>query len=447
MAVGDKELIPVGPFPAGVDNLNAETSLTRSADGKRVVAFREGVNVDLSRVGWPRRRSGYGRVIEGTRVHSLWAGGHFPYFLFADGATLKAANTGGAPFDVRTGLAPREISYAIPHDRVYCTNGQQTWCVLPDGTSAPWGVESPAGQPECAASSDGGLDAGTYQVAITYLDAVGEESGTGLATVVVIPGNPAARDQGGIALANIPQPLDASVMRVRVYVSQTNGDVLYQARDLPVGQTSAQIGVGNRGRPLATQFLVPMPAGQIVRYLGGRLYVATGNTQRWSESLRYGLTQPSRNVRRIGARIDMMEPVGEGGDSPGMYVSDHKRTYWIAGADPALQSPKIRYPYGAVPGTSIVVPANVFGLETTEPVAYWLARNGVACLGLPGGTVLPLKPGDQDQAVAPGAISGASIFREQNGLRSIVTTLRNASAQGLAIGDRISSRVYRHDEA
>jgi len=433
--VSDKQLIRIGPFPAGVDNLNDETNLTRSDDGKRIVALREGVNIDLPRTGWPRRRKGFGQEVQGAQVHSLWANPRFPWMLFADGAGHFARSTGGQPFEVRAGLAPREISYAIPNDRVYCTNAVQTWCVTPEGDALAWAVESPGGQPVCAPASSGGLDAGAYQVAITYLDTRGEESGSTLAETVTVP------QGGGVALSDIPQPLGADVARIRVYMSPTNGDALYQARDIAAGQTSAMMGAGNLGRPLATQFLSPMPAGQIVRSLAGRLYVACGNEMRWSEALRYGLTHSKDNVRRIGARIGLMEPVGEGGDAPGMYVADHKRTYWIGGANPSAQSQRIVYPYGAVPGTGIVVPASMFGFDTTLPVAYWIAANGVACIGMPGGQVVPLR---EKQVVAPKASHGASLFREQDGLRQIITSLSDASPQGLAVGDRASARVYRN---
>lgn len=432
--VSDKAVIPAGPWPAGIDNLNAETALTRSEDGKRVIALREAVNVDIPRGGWPRRRDGFGLAIAGTRMHSLWHCGHFPFLLYADGAE-QFAWAGTDPFVVRSGLASRDISYAIPNDKVFCTNAAENWCVRADGSLGAWGMESPIGQPDVTAASDGGLDAGVYQVAITYLDGAGEESGTGLATTVDVA------QGGGILLSSIPQPQSPDVARIRVYRSPTNGDVLYAARDVAVGQTIATIGVGELGRPLATQFLDPLPPGHLVRYLGGRLYVARGNEMRWSEALRYGLTHIAKNVRRIGENIDMMEPVGEGSDGAGLFVADHKRTYWIDGTNPGAQGMRIAYAYGAVRGTGVVVPGNVFGLETTMPVAYWLAKSGVACVGLPGGQVMPLR---ENQVVAPNADSGASLLREQNGIRSIVTALRGAQPQGMAIGDRVSGRVHRY---
>jgi hypothetical protein len=65
----------------------------------------------------------------------------------------------------------------------------------------------------------------------------------------------------------------------------------------------------------------------------------------------------------------------------------------------------------------------------------------VACLGLPGGQVVPLR---ERQVVAPAAERGASLFRERDGMRQVITALQGATPQGIAIGDRASSRVYRN---
>lgn len=441
--VTDKSLIRLGPWPAGIANVPAEQDLPRSEDGRRVIAAREAVNVDWPVSGKARRRSGYTKVVSGTRCHSLWRGGDFPFALYVDGATLFALTRGGTPFAVRAGMAPREVSYALVNDRVYWSNGQQTGQVLADATAVAWGVESPAGQPAVAASVGvGGLAAGRYQVAVTFRTARGEEGGTGEAVAVDVT------EGGGIALSAVPQPVASDVTTIRVYVSPPNGDVLYFARDMPTGMTSATVGAGSRGVPLATQFLEPMPAGRIVRYLGGRLYVAGGvggalaaNELAWSESLRYGLTDLVNNRMPVGQRIDLMEPVGEGGDGAGLFVADHKRTYWFGGSNPANWGSRIAYPHGAVPGTGICAPGNLFGLETTVPVAYWLAANGVACIGLPGGGVVPLR---EASTVAPSASAGASMLREIGGIRQIVTTLRDTGPQRVATADRAAARVYRN---
>lgn len=433
--VSDKELIPLGPWPAGIDNLNDETNLARSDDGKRVIALREAVNVDLPRTGWPRRRKGYERIVQGTRVHSLWAHSSFPFLLFADGASQYGMTPAGTPWQIRAGLAPREIGYGFAAGDVYCSNGTQAWRVDQDGGISPWAVESPAHQPTLTATSDGGLDAGAYQIAFTFLDAEGRESGTGKAVTVQVAAG------GGIALTDIPQPTSPDVVRGRIYATNANGDVLQQARDVLTGQAQAMLGAFTPGRPLATQFLEPLPACDIVRTLGGRLYTARGNVMRWSEALRFGLSSLKNNVRTVGERIDVMEAVGEGTDGAGLFVSDHKRTYWFGGADPTKQPRQIAYGYGAVRGSSVIVPGNVFGLQTTMPVAYWIAANGVALLGLPGGQIVPLR---ERQVVAPAASRGASLFREADGIRQVITALSDAQPQGLAVRDRVSGRVYRN---
>lgn len=432
--VSDKELIAIGPWPAGVDNLSEENSLTRSDDGKRIIALRESVNADIPRDGWPRRREGRTKLIELTRGHSGWARRGFPFLMFADGSTLFGWKPGQEPFAIVTGIAPREISYAHIADRVYCTNNRQTWVVLATGESAAWGVETPVGRPTLTASTDGGLDPGTYQVAITFLNAAGEESGAVRAAPITLP------DGGGILCTSIPQPVGVDVARVRIYRSPANGDVLYMVRDLPVGQTQASLQGGDLRKQLETLFLDPMPPAEIVRFLGARLWTASGNTQRWSDPTRYGLTDLERNVRHIGRAIVMMEAVGDGGEAPGMYVSDTRAVYWQDGVDPNAQRLKIAVNSPAIRGSSVMIQASYFKIDSTVPVAYWLCQNGVAYLGLPGGTVVPLT---ERQAIAPTADRGASLFIERNGLRRMLTTLAGTGKQSLAVTDRVVDRMYR----
>lgn len=434
----DDSLIHLGPWPAGIDNLNPETALARNDNGN-IVALREAVNVDIPRTGWPRRRRGFTRIATGANVHSLWGDGEFPLALFMAGGTQYAFAEGGVPFIVRTGLSDRPVSYARPADAVYCSNGVDSWKVSPAGDSSGWAVESPIGQPTLAPVTGGssGLDAGTYQVAVTYIDMLGAESGTGQAGTVTLPAG------GIIAASAIPQPQSGSVVKVRIYATEANGTVLHARLDLSVGVTATTISRVAPGRPLATQFLEPMPAGAIVRALAGRLWVATrGGALVWSEALRYGLTDRAHASRYVGDDVRMVEPVGNGGDGSGLFVADAHKVYWFGGSDPDSQTRRIVSHSSVVRGSSLTVPGDVFGLETTQPVAYWLGSDGVACLGLPGGSIVALQ---DKQAVAPRAGGGASVFVETNGVRKVVTTLRDTGgAQSLAVGDSASAKVWRN---
>lgn len=437
--VSDKQLVTMAGWPAGIDNLSRENALLRDDKGRSVIAARVAENVDIDASGKPRRRLGRQAIVNATGVHSLWRSGAFPLALVAMNGGLHAFTGTDITFAIVDALSSSlPISYALAGHAVYWSNGADRGVVRMDGTPAPWGCPSPGGQPALSPSSAGGLDAGRYQVAVTFQLASGEEGGASLASVVEVP------DGGGITLSALPVPDEAAVAKVRVYVSPANGDVLFHAMDLAPGLPVAMIGKGRRGKPLDTQFLEVMPAGQIVRWFNGRVYVASGSAMAWSEALRYGLTKPSDNHLGFGGGdITLLEPVAAGSDAPGLYVAAGKRTYWLGGKDPALMTQVIVRPHGVVPGTGITVPASVFGLETQGDVAYWMDTNGVAVLGLPGGQIVPLR---EAQAAAPHARAGASLYREQNGLRQVVTALSETKPNGLVVKDTGVITVDRYDD-
>lgn len=434
-APSDKQLATSRGWPGGIDNLNKEQSLARDESGKVVVALRDAENVDLDRHGKPARRAGYTRAVAASGAHSLWGDEGFPFGLYVDAGRLMGLREDGEAFQLASGLGLQPVSYALAAGSVYWSSAAQNGRVTAGGSVGTWGVASPQGAPSAVAASSGGLYAGTYQVTATFLSLTGEESGAPQATLVDVPAG------GGIQLAAIPQPPDAS-WRVRIYASPANGDVLYSALTLPAGMIAALLGQHQPGKPLETQFLDTLPPGHIVRWLNGRLYVAVGNALVWSEALRYGLTRLAHNQLGFAATLSMMEPLGAGDELAGIFVASGPKTYWLPGTDPANFHAKIVRAHGVVPGTSIQVSGDVFGLETTEPVVYWLDDAGTACLGLPGGTVVPLR---QNQASAPAAAGGASLYRNENGLKQVLTALAGATERGLAIGDKAECTVIRHD--
>lgn len=430
--VSDKQLLPLAPWPGGIDNLSDETSLRRSDDGKRIIAFREGVNVDLRKSGKPQRRAGRTQQLSCAIGSSLYHEGDFPFALFIDSGTLYGWVPGSAPFAIVAGLASSEASYALAADRIFWSNNKQTGCVLTSGQNESWGVETPAGQPKLT-GLPGGMAAGSYMVAITYRRGSGEESGTTRPATIDLP------VEGNIQIDNIPQPLTDDVLFVRIYVSPADGATLFLAREVPVGMTSVTLSVGIRTVPLVTMFLRQMPAGQYVRFFAGRTFIAQLNQLIWSEALRPGLTHPVKNRTRYGKRITMIEPVADGADGAGLYVADDKGVYWLDGPDPAAWRSKRARAYGVVPGTSASVPGSAFGIETTIKVPYWLGQDGIACLGLPGGIIKQL-----DHAVSPLAEAGATLYREGNGLRQAITALRSSTDNPLAVSDRVVDKVYRN---
>lgn len=435
--VRDKQLVKSFGWPAGVDNLSDEFDLARDDHG-HTTALRVADNVDMIK-GKPRRRAGRTLMLAGARVHSLWHERPWPFALYVANGVLRGYRGGGDAFDIQAGVDLRSVmDYALVADRVFWTNGKQTGCVRADGAAAPWGCPAPAGQPMLAASDVGALAAGTYQVAITYLLASGEEGGTGQAGVVTV------EQGGGIALTNIPQPASGDVAAVRVYVSQPNGETLYHAKDVPVGVTVTTVSQGRRGKALDTQFMTALPPGRFVCLHTGRLFVLTAaGMLHWSQPLRYGLTRPTTDHMQFTAGR-LLVAVGQGTTGAGIYVADAKRTYFLAG-EPAQMTPAIAYPHSAIPGTAVRVPGNVFGLESAVEVAYWMADNGVGVLGLPGGQIVPVR---EAQAAAPDATAGVSLYRATNGMHQVVTALQGSGrARALAMHDRTVVTIERHDQA
>lgn len=436
--VKDDELRRLRGFPAGVNQVAPDDDLPTDDNGSPV-ALREAVNVDL--VGprkRPRRRHGYTQRMPG-RCHSP---GCLPATPVGDvllqvlDGDLVAFNTALAPLGtLRAGIGPNRVTYAEVNGDLYWSNGLQMRRIRgEDLADTPAWIDAP-GVPDADAYPDGGLAAGTYRVAMTWLDGEGREGGAvGVVEVDLQAGQ-------GIRVHAIPLAPE-SAAHGRIYVSMPDGEELYAAMDVLPGTSQVLLGVGagEGGKALETLWRQPLPPCEILRFWNGVLLGASRNLLVWSDPLRFGLTTHD-NYLRVGADITLLEPLGEGGEGAGCWIADHKRTYWMAGRKPSEWRRVIRYDHPAVPGTSILVKGTVLGLETTEPVAFWLAANGVFCAGLPGGTVVPLTEGRL--ALAEGEV-GASLFREHAGLRGLITSFISRGANGLAVGDRAVASVTRH---
>ncbi len=415
---------------AGFNNLTDEYALASST-------LREALNLDYTREGKLKSRIGYGPVlVPCADGHSFWADDLLPFGLYADEDELIAFNADHSTQVIRGGLSDGlPISYARINEAVCWSNGIERGMVTMDLESLDWACPNPDGQPELAPLPNGNLGGGIVQVAVTFVDALGRESGSTLAASITVEKN------RGVQITGIPQPADPNVARVRVYATAGNDGVLYLAETLPVGITSYAMLDKPKGKALATQFLTPMPAGHIVRYWNGRQLVARNRGLMWSPALRYGLTHIGHAHVGFAARVDLVEPVGDGTGSAGVYVAAGPRTYYLAGSDPNAFSQRTAYGYGAVEGSSCRVPAELLGFGNVGDAMLpaWLARSGLFLVGLPGGQVVPYKEGE---AVAMIGESAASLFRQSRGINQIVTAVRGGFMPRAAVAEKLTVRVY-----
>ena len=418
----DEQLPALGPWAKGVNNVDKENSI--GAD-----ELRSAVNIDLDRQGNPRRRAGLTQRVELTDGHSVYSNSNL--LVGCDGGTLYRIDPNlYSTTSLRSDLVPnRSLSYCDIQGSIYYSNGIQTGRILPDGSLMGLGVSVP-NSPTLASASNGSLYAGSYQVCLTNVNSAGEESGSTLANVVTI-----ASDGGTIQITDIPQA--SGVSYVRIYATPPNGDTFYRHVEIPIGVTSYNLTTTIRGPVLETQFGEPMPGGHIIRYYRGRLYSADESVVWFSEPLRYGLCKPlDDHLPDFGERITVMQPVHDG-----IYVVADK-AYFLGGNNPHEMIPVVAHPHRGIEGTGIEVAPKMFNAEEVPGMlAYWFSENG-PCLGFPGGLV---SPPTEDRIAHAAYASGASGFRQVEGIRSVVTSLRGkGSGSGFAASDSLTFEVRRN---
>jgi hypothetical protein len=443
MPVKDNELTKYEGWALGLENLSREEEIqpgsSRSRDGRNRGQLRVATNVDIGNDGRISRRRGYDRQEALPSLHSLWSrDGQFPLMLAVYNGYLVCWNSTLQRSNVVALAAPsREMSYDLHGGFVYYTNGTDKGRVDSLGVRTSWAVPCPSGQPILAAAAAGGLAAGNYQVAITYLDADGRESGSTMAEEVTLT------EGQGVALSAIPQPPSGQgVTLIRVYMTACNGMTPYYVRDLAVGMTTATLGVHVPGKALETQFLDELPAGQLVRFHNGRMYVFVDRVMFWSEALMPGLGNLASNYLSFNAAGDMLAGVGVGTDAAGIFVGAGNRIYYLGGEDPKSWRKQVAHPHGAVPGSQVEVDGLSLGRQEAGLVQYWLGTDGQFVLGLPGGQVQALHA---ERFVAPINVERATAaLVERQGLRQMLTILKGGSTSGFAVTDRAEAEVWKN---
>ncbi len=428
--VSDKDLVKQTRFPAGINNRASDQDLPRDENGI-VLAARSLVNVDLKN-GKPVTRPGQTKLDDGD-YHSLGKLIGQGMFAVKDGDLVRIVN--GVPVEtVRAGVGRRRLSYTEVHGDLWWSNNEVIRRIRRgDFADMPIGPDC-AGVPNVAPYPGGGLVAGNYVVAVTWFDADGRESGAAGSVDLDIAEGEAIRVHG------IPPAPETAVL-CRIYVSPPNGSELYAAKEVAAGVTNTLITAGDERsstRALETLWHTAFPACDHLRWSNGRLYGVDGNTIVWSPPLRPQLWHHD-NYLRQGARITLFEPL----ENAGIWLADHKATYWLQGIDPRKDWRRIaKRDTAAARGCSIVVPGNAVGLDTTADVVVWVASDGRFCAGLPDGQLIVLK---EDSLAMPLPDEGAMFMRQHEGLRQLVTAyvMRGAN-DGLRFSERVIATVTSH---
>lgn len=392
-----KGTITLPGFAAGVNNIQPDFALDKRS-------LRAGINIDIYDNGKLRRRSGSTLAVGATGVYSAWSDPRLSLAYYVAGTTIYSLQKiSGALVStpVVTGLAAgRKVAYLYLHGDVFWSNGVVTGRIR-NNINGGWGVETPATKPILTTSAGGGLDAGRYQVMLTFRNSYGEESGANNGAVIDIVAN------SSLVVSGFPSPISADITQVCVYITPANGDVFYRHAVLPINTTTHTITTTNNlGAALKTQHLQTMPAGDIIEHLNGVIYVASGANIFYSEPMRFGLCDIGKNFYSYPRDISIMLGVPDG-----LYICSDS-TYWLESPGTAEVRQRAVLPYGGITGTGFHLPDNTS--------AAWFSPRGQVLASV-GGQVKNTSEG----VFIPGSMqNGSAILREKHGLRQIVNVVQ-----------------------
>lgn len=402
---------PLGPF-VGMNNRLPVHRLSIVERGRKSGDYlANAVNVDVTEAGTVQRRKGSTVAQAGTDCHSLWSENGSAFYV--DETTLyRYPRTA-----VQTGLVPNmPLSYAFaPTGDIYWSNGDVLERIS-GAVSSPAALQTPNPQPVVTASAGGSFKAGYYQVCITAVSADGGESGATWPVQVGVP------DSGRITVSNLPGTL------VSIYMTSQNGDMLFHVAD-----TSANSyifpGMPTLGHQIQTFGLRPLPAGHIVRWFNQCLIIASESTLFVGEQAFGALYNPIKGYVPLADRITMVEPTDNG-----VYIGTLTKTYWLSGTD--MHKPdRMRevLPYGVVEGTG-------GRMENRKDVRWFSAKGFV--VGNESGEVKNI----QEATVAvETAQVGATLYREQDGMRQLVSSLFGTEKTRAAVTSSFAAEVLRKE--
>jgi hypothetical protein len=366
--------------------------------------LRNAVNCVFDDLGSVKTVTGVTKVYDGSAIHSFWQG----YFI--EGSNLKKLNDDYTATTLLS-IGSNPVGYTRVGDLIFCGNGTSGY-VINGNAIKSLGIAWPEQQPDLIAKDTGGMFAGDYQVAITYMRN-GEESGCGQASRVTVS------DGGGIyfSMPTVPPDVDT----IAVYVSSVNGDELYLYDEVNASTSEVFIDNNISSIRLETQFMYPPVLSRIVTAHYGRLYWADGNLLRYTEPQKYGLTK-ANNYAQFGGDISLIASL------PGALYVCADKTYRISNIDGDGFSQRVEVlPYGAVEGT--------LRYEERTKSAYWQSHKGL---------VVATQDGVQemiaDVIAMPTYDKGTVTVSELNGIRQLI-----AVSQG-GIESSLADVKYKTDE-
>jgi len=312
------------------------------------------------------------------------------------------------------------IDFALYNGYLYFTNHGGTWRISAANVLQRAGVRLPNPLPTVATADNGALAAGKYVVAISRVNATGEESATKVIGQVSLPYG------GGIHLSGMSGEVGATY---RVYLTPPDGDALYLAEEFSSAFTTYVVTRQPDGAIRTSQHLAPLPGGDFIRGHAGRIYIAKDDTLRFSQPLRPHLHDPRHDFIQFSGLLRFIEPV-----LGGVFVGDDRGVWFLPGSDPSDMRMQLASDIPALRRSSLMVSGAHFNREVAEVdahVAVWLSAEGYM-VGKPNGIVFPLQA---DRLRIDPTLEGKSRLVIRRGIKQVVTLVSSSrpTQYGVAI--------------
>ena len=381
---------------SGINNVQPQPEM-------KVSDLVQAVNIDLDNEGRAMRRQGYTLAAAGVRRNLFEAKSGTLFASVEDGSLV--ARAGAIETAVHTAIGPDRIWYAdLPDGTVLFSNGLIAG--ITDGlTSHALGVPVPQASGSFT-SIPGALQPGRYQWATTYVRlSDGLEGGTsdgGLAEV----------SEGGILLSGLPL---RDGYKTVVYLSKANGTEMCLAGET-FGPAFSFVGPdSDLVVPCRTQFMVPMPAGNLCTFWRTRTLVAVGDTLVASRPDQWELHDPSRDVKRFTAPITLIQPVDDG-----IYIGTEHELAFLSGTNFDGLVYSCRLSSRVVLGSGVKVPAESIGEGDSKGLGMMCIAGGNICAGRAGGSVTEMT--SDRYKVADSITEVYAAFREVRGIPQYLAT-------------------------
>jgi hypothetical protein len=339
-------------------------------------------NIDIDLTGRISRRAGMTLQALGA-WHSLWADQQQVSGYVAQGNTLYSIGPAFVLTLIAALKAGNHISFFKVNDRTYFTNEVDTG-VIEQAAVRSWGV-APPNLPAVSIGT-GSMSAGTYQFVMTYVRQDGQESGARAAGIVQV-----ATDGAGLNFSSMPSSIDPTVVAKNLYLSPPNGEQMFLALVLgnSVGTAAYTGDCTEFNVPLDSQFLLPAPAGQLIAFYRGRMWVAKDDVIYPSQPFDYERFDLREYIQMDG-RVTLLAPMtdkeqrDDNMSSSGFFVGTDRSCGVMIGGNPDEFQYIPKANYGAVPGTMAMVDGSLYqdGAVGMRELPMWVTTQGI-CVGMP----------------------------------------------------------------